>query len=105
VKRAAALLPLVAPLWGCGHPPPPSLYPPRPPGCEVQILENAPTSPTYNIGAARARCGTDIGKDECIRVLKDQVCKLGGDLVWGVADTPRVVDDKNEWSGRAAHTK
>jgi hypothetical protein len=105
VKRAAALLPVVALSLGCGSPPPPSLYPPRPPGCDVQILRNAPSSPTINIGTTRARCATDIARDECIRELKDQVCKLGGDLVWGVSDAPRLVDDKNEWSGRAAHSK
>jgi uncharacterized protein YbjQ (UPF0145 family) len=60
---------------------------------------------TDNIGTVRSRCATDVSHEDCLRELKDQACKLGADVVWGVADTPRLVDDKNEWSGRAAHTR
>lgn len=82
-----------------------SRFPAKEVGCPVQIFENAPPVPTENIGSVRARCAGDIAHDECIRELKDQACRLGADVVWGVADTPRIVGDKNEWSGRAAHTK
>lgn len=61
--------------------------------------------PTENIGAVRSRCASDVSHDDCVRELKDQACRLGADVIWGVSDTPRVVDEKNEWSGRAAHTK
>jgi uncharacterized protein YbjQ (UPF0145 family) len=64
-----------------------------------------PPVATDNIGTVRARCATDVGRDACIRELEDQACRLGADVVWGVSDTPRVVDEKNEWSGRAAHTR
>jgi hypothetical protein len=80
-------------------------HPPLPEGCPVQIFENTPPMPTDNLGTVRARCGLDISRDDCIRELKDQACRLGGDVVWGVELAPRVVDEKNEWSGRAAHTK
>jgi hypothetical protein len=71
----------------------------------VQIFENAPPMATDNLGTVRARCGTDIGREDCLRELKDQACRLGGDVVWGVADAPHVVGDRNEWDGRAVHTK
>jgi hypothetical protein len=79
-------------------------YPPRPEGCDVTMFQEAPTVPTDNIGPVSARCGVDIADDECERTLKDQVCKLGGDVLWGVAE-PRLEGDKKYWSGRAAHTK
>jgi hypothetical protein len=46
-----------------------------------------------------------VSREDCIRELKDQVCALGGDVVWGVSDEPRNASGKNEWDGRAVHTK
>ena len=80
-------------------------YPPLPEGCPVQIFQNVPPTATDNIGTVRARCATDVSRDDCTRELKDQACRLGGNVVWGVDFAPRVIDEKNEWSGRAAHTR
>ena len=44
-------------------------------------------------------------KDDCLRTLKDEVCKLGGDVVWEVPTEPILRNGKLEWSGRAAHSK
>ncbi len=94
------------PLVACGaSKPADSRYPARPKGCPVQVFEESPPMPTDNIGSVRARCGTDISHQDCVDELKDQACALGADVVWGVSDAPRLVGDKNEWSGRAAHTK
>jgi hypothetical protein len=79
-------------------------YPPRPEGCAVKLFHGSPTEPTTNIGPVHASCGADVADADCLRTLEDQVCKLGGDLVWGVADKPRVWGDRNVWDGRAAHT-
>jgi hypothetical protein len=46
-----------------------------------------------------------VSDADCLRTLKDQVCKLGGDVVWGVTDKPDTFGDKNVWDGRAAHTQ
>jgi hypothetical protein len=70
----------------------------------VQVFHDAPTGPTTNIGPVHASCGADVSDADCLRTLEDQVCKLGGDLVWGVADKPRIWGDKNFWDGRAAHS-
>ena len=80
-------------------------YPPSADGCAVQTFESPPPMPTDNIGSVRSRCGADIARADCLRELKNQACRLGADVIWGLADAPRVVDDENEWSGRAAHTK
>lgn len=61
--------------------------------------------PTENIGPVSATCGADTKDDDCLRTLKDETCKLGGDVVWGVEDAPSMSLGKKKLSGRAAHTK
>jgi len=94
-------------LAGCGGgaPKTPSKYPPQPEGCAVQIFHDTPSMPTENIGSVSAICGEDIKDEECFRTLKDETCKLGGDVVWGVAEKPSISLGKKKLSGRAAHTK
>ena len=58
-----------------------------------------------NIGPVTATCSTDVSDEDCLRTLKDQVCKLGGDLAWGVSPTPESVNGKKRFAGRAAHTQ
>lgn len=98
-----ALLGFVA---GCGAAPAkaPGGFPTRPEGCAVTLFHDAPTAPTTNIGPVHASCAADVSDADCLRTLEDQVCKLGGDIVWGVADKPRAWGDRNMWDGRAAHT-
>lgn len=81
-----------------------SRFPARPEGCEVRLFHEMPDMATTNIGPVRAHCGLDVADADCLRTLEDQVCKLGGDVVWGVADKPQQGGDKNYWQGRAAHT-
>lgn len=80
-------------------------YPPRPEGCDVRMFHDVPTIPTDNIGPVRARCAPDVPEADCVRTLQDEVCKLGGDVAWGVPEKPEVEGGKNVWSARAAHTK
>jgi hypothetical protein len=98
----------VAALVSCGGAPPSvsdARYPPRPEGCDVKVFHDAPSMATHNIGPVNARCGSDVSEVDCLRTLQDQVCKLGGDIVWGVPDKPETVGDKNVWNARAAHTR
>lgn len=96
---------VVAIVSGCGgSPKSAALFPSRPEGCEVHLFHESPDVPTTNIGPVRARCGLDVADADCVRTLEDQVCKLGGDIVWGVSDRPQVEGDKNYWQGRAAHS-
>ena len=80
-------------------------FPARAEGCEVAVFPETPSMPTDNIGPVMATCGQDISNDDCLRTLKDQACKLGGDVVWGVADVPSQSQGKKKLAGRAAHTK
>jgi hypothetical protein len=90
---------------GCGAgASPDARFPRRADGCEVALFHETPNVRTENIGTVRARCAEDVGEDACLRTLKDQVCALGGDVVWGVGD-PEHRDGKLVFEGRAAHTK
>ncbi|MFO0678301.1 MAG: hypothetical protein U0169_17320 [Polyangiaceae bacterium] len=82
-----------------------SKYPADKDGCAVQVFQDAPTMPTDNIGPVVAKCGEDISDDACLRTLQDQVCALGGNVVWQVEPKPTVKDGSKRWTGRAAHTR
>jgi hypothetical protein len=75
-------------------------------GCAVQVFEDAPPMPTENIGPVAAACSPDDSREVCLRELEDQVCLMGGDVVWQV-DGPKLdpTTDKQRMRGRAAHTK
>jgi hypothetical protein len=81
-------------------------WPERPEGCDVKLFHEAPTMPVDDIGPVQSVCDQDrITEEDCVRELKDQTCKLGGDVVWGVPYQPSYEYGKQLWSGRAAHTK
>ena len=71
----------------------------------MKVFPEAPPVVTDNIGPVTARCGADVKDEDCMRTLKDQACKLGGDVVWGVSDVPSKGTGKKQLAGRAAHTK
>jgi hypothetical protein len=60
--------------------------------------------PTENVGPVSATCTADTSDDDCARALKDEGCKLGADLIWGVTG-PEIRDGKKRMSGRAALIK
>jgi hypothetical protein len=80
----------------------------RAPGCAVQVFVDAPPKATDNIGEVAATCSPDDSKDVCLRELEDQVCRLGGDVLWQM-DGPTLYATSNgnrqRMHGRAAHTK
>jgi hypothetical protein len=75
------------------------------PGCVVEVFEEAPTGATDNLGTVSARCSEDVSDAECLRQLQDEVCAMGGNVVWGVRMPPRVVEGKKLLSARAAKRK
>jgi hypothetical protein len=84
-----------------------SRYPERPKGCDVKVFHGKVAGVRYDdIGRVDAICGTDLGEAACIAELKDQTCKLGGDIVYDVPDEPeKPAPDKVKFVGRAAHTR
>ena len=77
---------------------------PRERGCDVQTFADAPPMRTENIGPVSALCSLDDPRDVCLRELQDQVCLLGGDVVWQV-EGPAVQGNKQRMEGRAAHSR
>ena len=81
---------------------------PRERGCAVQVYAGTPPIRTENIGPVTALCNEDDSQEVCERELQDQVCLLGGDVLWQV-DGPTLVNTSNgrrqQMHGRAAHTK
>jgi hypothetical protein len=77
---------------------------PRERGCAVQVVDDVASMKTENIGPVTALCDQDDSREVCLRELQDQVCLLGGDLLWQV-DGPSREGDKQRMHGRAAHTK
>ena len=62
----------------------------RPAGCEVEVLRDAsPTRPVQSLGDVNVRCTGDAMGDVpgCTRALQDQVCALGGGVLWGVTSS------------------
>jgi hypothetical protein len=78
--------------------------PSRERGCDVQVFADAPPMPTRNIGVVTAGCNADDSESVCTRELLDQVCLLGGDVVWQV-EGPYPEGDKKRMRGRAAQRR
>jgi hypothetical protein len=100
--RTAAALVAAAWMAGCGGGD--ARFPKRPEGCDVKVFPSTPDVPTENIGPVVARCDEDVPAADCLRTLKDQVCKMGGDVVWGVEEPTKDLG-KVRYDGRAARTK
>jgi hypothetical protein len=90
-----------------GHAAVDSRYPPRPAGCDVKLFHTRVEGMAYDdIGHVDAICGTDISVDDCLVELKNQACKLGGDIVYDVPDEPKKpTPDKVRFTGRVAHSR
>ena len=94
----------VAVAVACGGTNADARYPQRQPGCDVKVYGDTPDTPTENLGPVQASCSDDTPAEACMRTLKDAVCNLGGDVVWGVGE-PTKDGAKIRFFGRAAHSK
>jgi hypothetical protein len=100
----AALAALVA----CGGGGAKSPYPPQSRGCVVNVFESAPTYPTVNIGTVVAWCAEGDTRAACLHELEDQVCLLGGNVLWQIdGPSPQATSDgmRQRMRGRAAHSR
>lgn len=71
----------------------------------MQIFQETPTAQADNIGPVSSTCDESVSDQDCLRTLKDEACKLGGNVVWGVEPNPTKQLGKKKFFGRAAHTK
>jgi len=95
MRAIAFLLPLLAAAGlGCESAPPPKM-PTRAAGCEVTVYRGAVPHGTKvtRLSEVVASCGKNDADSDCIRALQDEVCKLGGDVVYEVPAEPKEESD------------
>lgn len=82
-------------LLGCTADRPQPSFPPSDPGCDVTVYrgalpEGVQVDPLHEVATS---CGKDAADSDCIRSLQDEVCKLGGDVVYEVPKAPEPESD------------
>jgi hypothetical protein len=86
-------------------PAPDPRYPRQSAGCDVVTFPDGPKVIADNLGSVRAECDARTTDEECLRQLEDEVCKLGGDVAWGVPARPKDIGGGMKvLEARAAHT-
>jgi hypothetical protein len=60
-------------------------YGPRDKSCAVQKLSSAPPAPFVDLGIVTIDCWAG-NNDGCEQELLDEVCRRGGNVVWGLGD-------------------
>jgi hypothetical protein len=68
---------------GCALFRPGGRYGPRDKGCVVKTLPSAPQVPVDDLGMVTVDCWAG-NNDGCEQEIIDEVCRRGGDLVWGM---------------------
>jgi hypothetical protein len=83
-------------------------YPPRPGGCKVRVFHTAAPGVKEwdDLGMAHVDCELDVGSVQCLRRLRVEACRMGGDLLYDVPKKPlRPTEQGMAYSGHVAHTK
>ncbi len=83
-------------------------YPPRPGGCKVRVFHTpAPDVKEWDdLGIAHVDCPLDVGSVQCLRMLRMDACRMGGDLLYDVPKKPlRPTEQGMVYTGHVAHTK
>jgi hypothetical protein len=84
--KALAAIWVATACLGCGLFGPGGRYAPRDKSCVVKTLSGAPKVPVDDLGIVTVDCWTG-NNDECQQELLDEVCRRGGDIVWGVGNS------------------
>lgn len=83
-------------------------YPRRPSGCDLAIYHTpVPGVAVWDdLGVAEAACHISDSVAECLRRLKSEACRLGGDMIYNVPHKPlRPRDQVLLYRGQVAHTR
>lgn len=59
-------------------------YPPRPEGCEVEVLDDAPEYPHEKVGEAEIQCHESEGREVCVDRLRATACELGAHAIYEI---------------------
>jgi len=83
-------------------------YPPRPGGCKIRVFHTpAPDVKEWDdLGVAHVDCPLDVGTLHCLRRLRMDACRMGGDLLYDVPKKPlRPTEQGMVYTGHVGHTK
>lgn len=83
-------------------------YPPRPGGCKVRVFHTpAPGVKEWDdLGVAHVDCPLDVGTVQCLKKLRMEACRMGGDILYDVPKKPlRPTEQGMVYTGHVAHTK
>jgi hypothetical protein len=102
--------PLLLALTCATAPPNPNAakYPPRGLGCKVLVFhEGAPGVAAWeDLGVAHVDCPLDVGRVQCLKKLREEACRMGGDILYDVPKKPmRPTDQGMVYAGHVAHSK
>jgi hypothetical protein len=76
--------------------------------CDVAIYHSpVPGAAEWDdLGDARVDCTLDVGRVQCLARLRDEACRMGGDLVYDVPSKPlRPTDQGMSYRGRVARRR
>lgn len=83
-------------------------YPRRPSGCEISLFYTAvPGAAAWDdLGIAEIACHVSTPISECLRMLRAEGCRLGGDMIYNIPRSPqRPQDQVMLFRGQVAHTR
>ena len=83
-------------------------YPRRGGNCKIRLFHTpVPDVKEWDdLGMARVECQLDVGGVQCLRRLREEACRMGGDLLYDVPKKPmRPTEEGMVYAGHVAHTK
>ena len=83
-------------------------YPPRPGSCKIRVFHTpAPEVKEWDdLGMAHVDCPLDVGTVQCLKRLRIEGCRMGGDIIYDVPKKPlRPTEQGMVYAGHVAHTK
>jgi hypothetical protein len=83
-------------------------YPRRGGNCKIRVFYTpVPDVKEWDdLGMARVECQLDVGGVQCLRRLREEACRMGGDLLYDVPKKPlRPTEQGMAYAGHVAHTK
>jgi hypothetical protein len=83
-------------------------YPPRQKHCQVRVFYSAvPEVKEWDdLGMANVDCNLDVGAVQCLARLRQEACRMGGDILYDVPKKAlRPTDEGMSFRGHVAHTR
>lgn len=83
-------------------------YSPRPSNCDLAVFHTpVPGVPLWDdLGIAEAACHISGPETECLRALKAEACRMGGDIIYNLPRKPfRPQDQTMLYRGQVAHSR